>query len=1335
MKKYKCIALLIYLFTAFYSNANEFLFSHINIDNELSHPSATSIYQDKLGQIWFGNKFLNVYADNTLRTFCLSDYLPHVKNGNIHSICGDGQEVLYLLANNKLVSYDIRQEQFADLGIHTKVIGFFRETLHYGLRNKIFKYTTNDPPIEVCSLPDTLETITALLFHESSLWIGTDRALYQYSGNTLSYIRPFTDVSCLFSDSKNNLWVGTSANGADKYDPQTKQWTAFKQENALFPLISNQIRCINEDRKKNIWMGTYKGLSVVSATSNKINHITYNGSSAWSLSHSSVYAICRDQQGGMWIGTYYGGIDYFNPETEQYTYYGSNHSDPSALHGFIFGNMTEDAQGNIYIGTENGGVNILNKQTHQISHLKPAGLADSFHTVKAVCFDQEFDRLFIGTFQEGLMVYTPANRQFKRIQSEWMTEKKDQIILQLKPWNHFIIVLTQGGVFKLNRQTLEISPLFPQEEKKPQTANYMHNMLISHADQLWIASSEEYIHAINLQTGEISYPDTLKTIIDKTTVHSMCEDKKGRIYFVVDQKGIVRYDPVSHEVVHYNKESGQLLTDQYLQILLSPAGKLLATFNNGITLLDTETKEVSHTLLNRKTPLSSLNINCGIYVSPLTHELFIGGIKGLISLKEENLSTEKSPYELWFSELSVNNEPISAVTHPAILGKNIAFTQTLEVAYNQNNLSFDFATSNYSSDNNLFRYKLEGLDKEWTPARHYSFTYTALPPGTYNLIVQESGNSEKQISMKIIVHPPFYASAPAILLYITLFILLLVYLIRFNRSRAALKVSLEMEHREKERIEELNQIKLRFFTNISHEIRTPITLISSQLEMVLMNHTFPTLLKKKLNKIYKHTLYIQELITEILDFRRQEQKELVLHVAQKDMVAFLKEIFNIFTEYAEIRKVDYRFEVSEEELNLWFDPIQMKKVVVNLLSNAFKHTPSGGQITLSVNRHVNVEIIVSNTGCGIPEDQYEQIFNRFYQVDNQQAGSGSGIGLALTRGIILQHQGLITVSSTANAQTQFKVILLPGDNHFTEAQKKTYKGELLPASPLSLLLDDSVEEEFLVSAEENLEKQSGKKYSILLVEDNVEVLSLLEEAFEPVYRVYKAPNGEEGLKMACELIPDLIVSDVMMPRLSGYELCRQLKNKIETSHIPILLLTAKVSPEQEFEGLSCGADSYITKPFNLHLLLLKCNNFMKSRQKLQAYFLSSLSAAPTTELATNRMDQKLLEQSVKLIEDNLADCEFNIDRWCSEIGISRSKLYAKIKAITGLTLNDFILQIKLSKSAEWLIASPELSISEISWRCGFATPGYFGKCFKNRYHLTPGEYRNNKIASNMQAST
>lgn len=1316
-----------FLFFVFQIYANEFLFSHININNDLSQASATSIYQDGLGQIWFGNKYLNVYADNTLRTLCLSEYLPGTKDNNIHSICGDGNELLYMLANDKLVCYDIRLEKFSDTDIHTQTICFGQKALHFAVNGKIFKYTEGAQPKEIYSLPDTLGKITALLFNENDLWAGTNRGVYRYAGNTLSCILPHADISCLFFDSKQNLWIGTYADGVKRYNLQTGLCTEFKQNDPAFSLINNQVRCINEDRQSNIWVGTYKGLFIISGTTDKTNHITSNNSiSPWSLSHSSVYAIYRDKQEGMWVGTYYGGLDYFNPDTEQYTYYPSNNSDLSALHGFIFGNMTEDKQANIYIGTENGGVNILNRQTRQIRHLEVPASIDRFHTIKSVWFDQENERLFIGTFKKGLAVYTPATKQFKQIQSELMNEKEYQIILQIKPWKNYILILTQGGIFRLDRQTLEVSAFPGQTEMMPN--NYMRTMHISAANQIWVASSTQSVYSIDPESLKISYPEQLKKAIGQTTIYSICEDDKGRLYFVADRKGIIRYNPANNEIVHYSKETCELPTDQYYQTAILPSRKLLATFNNGITLLNPETKEADHTLLNKTTPLASLNENCGLYVSPQTDELFIGGVKGLISLKEDDLHGEKKPYNLWFSKLSINNVPVSEATSTPILTENIAFTRTLQVAHNQNNLSFEFSTSNYSSGNSLFRYKLEGLDKEWTTAKHQTFTYTALSPGTYRLVVQEADDSEKQIEMQINVRPPFYASLPAMLFYFLLFVLLLVWLIRFNRSRAALKVSLEMEHREKKRIEELNQIKLQFFTNISHEIRTPITLISSLLEMVLMNTPLALPLRKKLNKIYKHTLYVQELITEILDFRRQEQKELTLHISRKDITMFLKEVFNTFAEYAENRKITYTFEASKEELLLWFDPVQLKKVFINLLSNAFKNTPSGGKITLFVHKSLQgIEIIVSDTGYGIPENEQAFIFDRFYQVDSKQYGTGSGIGLALTRSIILQHKGLITVSSIVNTQTQFKVILPEGDLHFTEEQKKSRNAEILPTTSLSLLLDDTANVEI---EEKNKEEELQlKKYSILLVEDNIDLLSLLEEAFTPIYQIYKATNGEMGVQIACEVIPDLIVSDVMMPNLSGYELCHQLKNKIETSHIPILLLTAKVSPEQEFEGLSCGADSYITKPFNLELLLLKCNNCIKNRQKLQAYFLSSQPIEGTVELATNRMDQKLLDQSIQLIQDNLQDNEFNIDKWCSEVGISRSKLYNKIKAITGLTLNDFILQIKLDKSANLLTNRPELSISEISWQCGFTTSGYFGKCFKNRYHVTPKEYRSNNCTN------
>lgn len=1293
--------------------ARELFFTSIEIDSEQSQASAISICQDQRGGIWFGNSFLNLYADNTLKTFRISDYIDNVEDVNIHMLCGGSDDKIYFLANTRIICYDSRLEKFTDMGINSKTICYANQQLYYTENNQVFIYQGKDKqPSPLITLPDSITRINKLLFKDSTCWLATNKGVYSYTKNKLICLFDQSEATCLFIDKAGNLWVGTSQNGVSFFNHQTGLWSRFHEKEEKLPLINNQIRCINEDNLGNIWIGTYKGLSILSSSLQHITHATDDSKSPWSLNHSSVYSIYKDKQGGMWVGTYYGGLNYANPNIENYSYFISDPSSSTSLKGFIFNNIAEDLQNNIYISSENGGVNILNKETGQISHLKDPSQHFSLHTIKDIWFDQEYNRLIIGSFLEGLIVYDLSTKTFKSIESPLMTGEEHSIVLKLCPYANNLIVQTQKGIFNLDRKTLKVSYISSNKDIIEKNNQIIQNIYCS-GNVLWVSSAAEGLYCIHLDTDSISVPHEINAISKRAAINSIVEDDRGRLYFVVENNGIIKYNPKNREIKHYQQDTGELLTNKYFRAIFTPAGKLIASFNNGLTFLDPETDEVHHIQFGKKMPVSLLNSSCALYLSPYSNELYVGGVKGLAILKNHLLPLGLRSYSIWFSSLSINNKPATPSTFPDIIKKSITCTDTLYLPYKLNNLNFEFSSSNYCQENSYYEYKLEGHDDQWTPTKHKSVTYTALSPGIYNLIVRESGNYGKNIQMHIVIRPPFYASLWAYLLYVTIFIAFIIWLIHFNKSRAILQSNLEMEHRDKLRIEEMNQMKLRFFTNISHELRTPLTLISSQLDIVLQNYTISASLKKALQRAYNQAIYMQDLITEIINFRRLEQENMPLQVTYTNMTEFVNEIYLLFKEYAKEREIDYQLIISEENIGIWIDTVQMKKVFYNLLSNAFKFTPSGKSIIIRLTKdREGVTITVTDTGTGIPQEQQAQIFERFYQADNQTSTKGSGIGLALTRTIILQHKGSISFTSKKDEGTCFTIKLKSGESHFSKEEKK------IPSSVLNI-----PEEKENVA----ITPDSSKSYSVLLVEDNEELLDLLEEAFSPIYTVYKAKDGKEGLEAASTYLPDLIISDVMMPIVSGNELCMQLKNKMETSHIPVLLLTAQTTSEQIIKGISNGADDFITKPFNMQVLLLKCNNIIRNRQKVLEHF---QSASPTTfktkELATNKLDQELLDRSIALIEENLQNEEFDIEMWCTEMATSRSKLSNKIKAISGLTLNDFIMQIRLNRSCYLLINAPELNITEITWKCGFSSTSYFGKCFKARYNITPGEFRNNQ---------
>ena len=701
--------------------------------------------------------------------------------------------------------------------------------------------------------------------------------------------------------------------------------------------------------------------------------------------------------------------------------------------------------------------------------------------------------------------------------------------------------------------------------------------------------------------------------------------------------------------------------------------------------------------------------------------------------QKQSLYALPSKNLLNFDKLFIFNEEICPNDQSGILTDILAKTSDIYLSYKQNNITVEFASFNYNNDRNrLFEYRLEGFDKAWTQTTGTTITYTNLPPGEYILRARPLAgkeNLDEEVHLNIHVSAPFYATVWAYFFYLLCLLGVMIAFIRFKTRQAALKSSLEFERKEKERIEELNQVKLRFFTNISHEFRTPLTLILGQIE-VLMQMDLGTTIYNRILRIYKNAWHMRNLISELLDFRKQEQGYLKLKVEEQNLVTFTRQIYMCFYEYAQKKEITYRFDNVEETISVWFDSKQLQKVIFNLLSNAFKYTPNKGSIRVEVRMLASQAIVsVCDTGVGIPEEHISKIFERFYQTDNSSSFTlGTGIGLALAKGIMNMHHGKIDVESTVGKGTKFTLSLPLGNRHFSDEEMATVESresviisEAVPMLPFEQIMD--VEEE-KTKVQENIKEED--KPIILLVDDNEELLSMLEDLFLPIYKVYIAHDGREGLEMARQIQPDLIISDVMMPEMSGKELCYKIKTNVELSHISVVLLTAQTSVEYVVEGLMFGADDYVTKPFNVKVLIARCNNLIKNKKRLIAHYAGkTITESPVAE-AINERDKELLAKCVNIIKENFENPAFDVTALASELCVGRSKLYMQFKQMTGLTPNEFILKIKLDEAMSLLKNHPELNISEISIRLGFSSPRYFSKSFKAFFGVAPQTVRSRK---------
>lgn len=675
-----------------------------------------------------------------------------------------------------------------------------------------------------------------------------------------------------------------------------------------------------------------------------------------------------------------------------------------------------------------------------------------------------------------------------------------------------------------------------------------------------------------------------------------------------------------------------------------------------------------------------------------------------------------------------------------VLTKAFPYTQKLKLSHNQNNLILSFALPDYEQQlsQKQFQYKLDGFDKKWIKTSQTEVHYTNLDPGTYTLRVAAINNSsnqsgditDKEISMQLTISAPWYATWWAFLLYIISFIGCLYYFISSRIAKRTLALSLEKERFEKQQIEQLNQEKLVFFTNVSHEFRTPLTLIISHIDIILQKSSLNPSIYNQILKIRKNAQQMSNLISELLEFRKLEQNHKTLQISQQDITPFLKEIYFSFVDYAHLRNIHYDFQLSETPTLCWFDSQLLEKVFFNLLSNAFKYTPDNGNIIISGRTTDNeVEISISDTGSGIAKNDVSQIFARFFQANNQKPGEysspGTGIGLALSKTIVEKHHGTITVDSTLGKGSTFTVRLPRNADVFQADKNIQLSNQQQESSIVPGSLDVLPETDTYLTESVHTENAEEKTHTVLLVEDNEELLQLLTELFSPFYEVICATNGEEGLKQVYEHKIDLIISDIMMPKMRGTEMCLQIKNNIDYCHIPLILLTALNSTEQNIEGLNRGADDYITKPFHAQLLLARANNLIRSRLLMQHQF----DKKPISEIdltCINPLDKDILKRTAESIEQHIDDTEYDIPVLCKEVGIGRSLLYTKFKALTGMTPNNFILNYRLKHAAALLQQYPDIPIAEVSDRCGFSSPVYFSRCFKNQYGCTPQNYRKEK---------
>lgn len=1308
-------------------------FKHLGMSDGLSQVSVMSIYQDKLGRMWFGTREgISVYDGERMRVYkggrnVDAESSIHVLLGHeCDHLVGNVEGDIFFRTCDSLVRYDVRKEKFHVVGNYkARTVISANGDIWTGYEGTICRYDVQGDSLQVYAKED-IPGISCLQVTKKKIWVGTYEGLYVIEeGKTARCLIDGPEFYRLFESSSGEIWAGCRTGGLYRITPDERIIWYSTTNPEPYHIESNQIRNFAEDRFGNIWFGTFAGLYKYNPYTDRFTMYRQDHLPG-SLSHSSVFSVFIDAQETLWVGTYYGGVNYFNQEREIFAHYTDNPLRKECLNYSFVGNLVEDKDGNIWICTEGGGLNFMNRRTRTFQYFT-AGRPNSVlqNNLKSITYDEKRHRLYIGTHHGGLTRYDINAGVFHNYLEDYADEdnEPDGVIFHTLIHRDKLYVSAMNGMFVMNLDT----------DKFQWIGGNAQSFTIDKEENMWLLSGESLIRF------ELADPSNRKEYA-LPRYGIQFEPKRiitagdGSIYFVVLGGGLYRYDKQSDSFIHYSEEGGHLLSNYCYNVAETNEGELLVTSDQGITFLNPSSGNTRFATLGANLPIASIADGCGILVCR-NNELFVGGNDGLTSFYREDLDQQEKDYALYFSELSIYNKRIQAGDASGILQEAFPFSKSIQLNYKQNNLVINFATTNYIDiqRNNEYQYKLVGLDEDWVSTSSSSIYYTNLDPGKYRLLVREKDLSRhlmnrREIGLDIRIAQPWYKTIWAWFFYILATFTITGLSVRAVNARRRLALSLEKEREEKERNEELSQAKLRFFTNISHEFRSPLTLIISQIDMLLQSSSLPPTVYNRIIKIGKHANRMRNMISELLEFRKLEQNYVSLHVCEQNLVPFLKDIYLSYGELAAQRMIAFNFHSEAEDIPLWFDARQLQKVFYNLLSNAFKYTKQGGAIDLYISStEKGVDIKVIDTGIGLSDTDVPRVFDRFYQAENgnQWAGAnpGTGLGLALSKNIVTLHHGEIAVQSRLGYGTIFTVTLWKGKAHFEHDKNVILlDGQAEPTIKEDCGLPEVVSPKEYKELEAAFPDMKARTYKVLLVEDNEELLQLLDSLFTPFYQVILAHNGEEGLRMAGEEKPDLVVSDVMMPLMSGMEMCMKIKNNIDLCHIPVVLLTALDSVEYSIEGLQQGADDYISKPFHAKVLLMRCNNLIRNRLLLKSK-LGGKDDFDVYSLAFTPLDQDLLNRIVAIIDKHIEEPDFDVNVLARELNMGRSSFFVKVKNLTGMTPNEFIQNQRIKRAATLLQERPDMLVNEISDRLGFVSSVYFSRCFKAKFGVSPLQFR------------
>jgi signal transduction histidine kinase/ligand-binding sensor domain-containing protein/DNA-binding response OmpR family regulator len=1315
-------------------------FSHFSTNEGLPYSHVNAMCQDKKGYIWIGTRKglyrydgYNIYSVRTEETT-----LTGLNNSQVNDIEVTSKGDVWVVMDNEVYKYfpesDVLKKYLIGNNLATKLAVNKTDKIYCLSNSKLYIYNESKNIFEksevVFDKRHDNQLFELAFDNKNRLWIVGSRTLFRMDLNTNNTAQfdltsnlpdeKRSQALDLKVDSENNLWIGTFGNGILHYNTQTEEFTQLNKKTGYDITI---VRAFYEDDKKHIWIGGENGLRILDIKTHQITQtLKQDYTNILGLNDNAIYSIFQDREHNMWIGTYFGGINILYRDHQQFNYYAPGYSSRS-VSGKAVRQIIED--GNfLWMATEDGGLNKFNKTTKEFVHFSAGNNSISNNNIHSILKDKK-NNLWIGSFDGGINILNLNNNQWKYINtSNNPLIKSNMVFCLMEDKDGIIYIGTINGLtlYDTNKNT------FFHIDHPILSSCFIYNLMQDSKQNIWIATRGDGLFCYNKTKNSIKQykANDNKNSLHENWITKVYEDSYKNIWVGTDKRGLFLFNKQKETFESYDVPGGcvsSLVEDNHKNLWISTEKGLLS-----LSLTNRKMNTYS-----KDDGLFSDQFNYNSALKTTEGELYFGTINGLISFNPDRIGQIKYQPNIVLVKLYIGGEEVLTNSPNSPLETSLEESTEIVLSHQQaTSFAIEYAAIFYGHTKNIrYAVMMEGLDKSWNMLKDQRrVNYSKLPAGKYTFKVKTTlsnlGEGKDYVrSIVIIVNPPFYLSIWAYLVYLLISAGAAFLIFRFLAIRNNEKHQIQIAQMERNKAEEINRTKIDFFTNISHELKTPLTLIISPLQRILSGKIQQPALKETMDVVIRNAQRMTRIVDELMTFSKIEIGKETLNLHKGNVLEFISNLSDTFTLHALEKEISFRILIEDNGEDVWFSITNIEKIVFNLLSNSFKFTPQNGfvninaRLTEGINDKLFLEIVVSDTGEGIHRDYLERIFENYYQADPHSNIRGSGVGLSLTKRLVNLHKGTIQVESTINNGSKFTVIIDVSDSAY-EKEEKTY--EILDKDFFKNYNFITVEEDLVEKTNDLLKDSGDEMRSVLLVEDNDELRKFLCDIFKDKYRIFSAENGKIALGIAQKEYPDLIISDVMMPVMDGFELCKKIKGDFSTCHIPMILLTAKTGTDDKMEGYDMGADFYIEKPFNAQMLEIQVQNIINTRlNNIQIFKDNPQNGIPG--IITNERDSLFLKNLNDLINKNIENQFFSITDITKELNISRTLLHVKCKSLINNSVTDYLREIRMNRAKDLLAAGQ--NISETAYAIGYSDPGYFSKVFKKQFNFTPSDFIKN----------